>query len=202
MPKSRSADRLRDDRRMRLDQPRIAPLAPEQIDPELWSKLGPGQTRNIFRTLAHHPKLATRSMVYGSHLLYKSSLPGRLREIAILRVGWLCQSEYEFGQHTLIGRTEGLSDVEIERLTHDPGSEQWALWAGPERVVLAAVQELHDDWFVTDATWAALTAELTTEQVLDLIHTVGHYHTVSMLLNSCGVQREPDTPGFPEGTAT
>jgi hypothetical protein len=63
--------------------------------------------------------------------------------------------------------------------------------------VLAATDELHDTAFITDATWAALLEHLSTEQVFDLIHTVGHYHTVSMFLNSVGVQLEPGTPGYP-----
>jgi 4-carboxymuconolactone decarboxylase len=182
---------------MRLDQPRIAPLAPEQIDPELWAKLGAGQSRNIFRTLAHHPKLTKRSLVFGSHLLYKSSLPGRLRELAILRVGWRCDSEYEFGQHTLIGREEGLSDAEIVSLTLDHDALLACGWTDVEAAVLAATDELHDTAFISDPTWTALLEHLSTEQVFDLIHTVGHYHTVSMFLNTVGVELEPGTPGFP-----
>jgi 4-carboxymuconolactone decarboxylase len=182
---------------MKLDQPRISPLTPEEMDPELFAKLGSGQTRNIFRTLARHPKLTKRSMVFATHLLFKSSLPGRLRELAILRVGWRCDSEYEFGQHTVIGRHEGLTDGEIASLTLDHDALLAAGWTDVERAVLTATDELHDTAFITDATWAALVEHLSTEQVFDLIHTVGHYHTVSMFLNSVGVQLEPETPGFP-----
>jgi 4-carboxymuconolactone decarboxylase len=180
---------------VRLERPRLEPLDPEQIDPDLWGRLGPGQTRNIFRTLAHHPALAKRSMVLGTHLLYRSSLPGRLREMAILRVGWLCRSEYEFGQHTLIGRDEGIGDDELRALTGI--IDAWP-WTEPEQAVLRAADELHDDCFVTDSTWVELTRHLTTEQILDLIFTIGYYHTVCMVLNALGVQREPDTPGFPD----
>ena len=53
-------------------------------------------------------------------MLFKSALPPREREMAILRVGWLCRSGYEFHQHTRIGKQAGLSDEEIERLKSRP----------------------------------------------------------------------------------
>ena len=43
-------------------------------------------------------------MPFANHVLFKSSLPPREREMAILRVGWLCRSGYEFHQHTRIGK--------------------------------------------------------------------------------------------------
>jgi alkylhydroperoxidase family enzyme len=182
---------------MRLDQPRLAPLDPTEIDPELWDRLRGNMKLNIFATLAHHPKLAKRQLVLGNHILYKSSLSGRVREIAILRVGWLCRAEYEFGQHTEIGRGEGLTDDEITRLTAGPGAPGWT---DAERAVLRATDELHDDAFVSDATWADLGEHFTTEQILDLLFVVGYYHTISMVLNTLGVQLEPGKPGFPPGS--
>ncbi len=177
---------------MRLEKPRLAPLAPEEIDPEL--RLG-DTPLNIFRTLAHHPKLLKRWLVFGNHLLAKSTLPPREREIAILRVGWLCRAGYEWGQHVTIGRTAGLTDEEIERIARGPDAEGWS---DAERAVLLATDELHEDAFVSDATWAALTRHFETQPILDLIFTIGQYHLVSMALNTLGVQLEPGTPVMPE----
>ena len=70
---------------MRLDTPRIPPLEDAQIDPETLERFG-GRVLNIFRTLAHHPKLMKRWLVFGNHVLSKSTLSARDREIAILRV--------------------------------------------------------------------------------------------------------------------
>jgi alkylhydroperoxidase family enzyme len=176
---------------MRLDEPRVPPLAPEEIDPEL--RLG-DTPLNIFRTLAHHPKLLKRWLVFGNHLLAKSSLPPRERELAILRVGWLCRSGYEWGQHVTIGRTAGLDDEEIERVTRGPEAEGWS---EAERAVLRATDELHEDYFVSDATWEELGRHFETQAVMDLVFTVGQYHLVSMALNTFGVQTEPGTPVMP-----
>ncbi len=105
---------------MRLNEPRIAPLDDEEIDPELRAQFGDRPVLNIFRTLAHHPKLMKRWLVFGSHVLGKSTLPPRARELVILRIGWLCRAEYEWAQHVAIGRSAGLSDEEIERIAEGP----------------------------------------------------------------------------------
>lgn len=177
---------------MRLDTPRLAPLAPDEIDPEL--QLG-DTPLNIFRTLAHHPKLLKRWLVFGNHLLAKSTLPPREREIAILRVGWLCRAGYEWGQHVKIGLGAGLSEDEIDRITRGPEAEGWS---DSERALLRATDELHHDSFVSDETWTALAKHFETQQLLDLIFTVGQYHMVSMALNTLGVQLEVGAVGLPE----
>ncbi|MBS1788081.1 MAG: carboxymuconolactone decarboxylase family protein [Acidobacteria bacterium] len=182
---------------MHLEEPRIKPLADDQLDEEALGVLERskmrGQVFNIFRTLVHHPKLLERWMVFGSHVLGKSTLPPREREMVILRIGWLCRSEYEFGQHVLIGRRAGLTDDEIRRIKTGPDAEGWNEL---ERAVLRAADELHAESFISDLTWHKLTENLSTQQLLDLIFAVGQYNLVSMALNTLGVQRDEGVPGF------
>ena len=178
---------------MRLDAPRLDPLDPAEIDPEL--KLGE-PVLNIFRTLAHHPKLLKRWLVFGNHVLAKSTLPAREREIAILRTGWLCRSGYEWGQHVVIARGTGVTDEEIERIADGPDADGWS---DADRALLRACEELVGDAFIGDAGWAALGEHFSTEQILDLVFCVGQYQLVSMALNSLGVQPDEhlDLPPLP-----
>ena len=127
-------------------------------------------------------------------MLNKSTLPPRDREILILRIGWLCRSEYEFGQHVVIGRREGLSAEEIERITLGPDAEGWDPF---DATLLRAVDELHGDAFLSDATWNELAVRYDTMQLMDLVFTVGQYNLVSMALNTLGVQQDEGFPGFP-----
>jgi 4-carboxymuconolactone decarboxylase len=180
---------------MRLDTPRIAPLAPEQIEKEVRDRFGDAPMDNIFRTLAHYPKLLKRWLVFGNHILGKSSLSPRDRELVILRVGWLCQAEYEWGQHVLIGEKAGLLSDEILRITVGPSAAEWG---ERDRALLTATDELHGDAFISDATWQKLATEFDTRQLMDLIFTVGQYNLVSMALNSLGVQLDERLPGFPK----
>jgi alkylhydroperoxidase family enzyme len=180
---------------MRLDQPRLAPLSDDAIDAETRQRFGDGPMLNIFRTIAHHPKLLSRWLVFGRHILQKSSLSPREREMLILRIGWLCRAGYEWGQHVVIARQSGLDDAEIERIADGPDAEGWT---PRERALLRGTDELHADAFVSDATWKQLAESYDEQQLLDILFTVGQYNMVSMVLNSLGVQPEPGVPTLPE----
>lgn len=174
--------------------PRLAPTTEDDWDEETAALMAGSGGLNIFATLAHHPKLLKRWLVFGGHVLAKSTLPARERELLILRTGWRCGSEYEFGQHTVIGRASGLTDDEIRRLTGDADDPAWS---DDDRVLVRAVDELVDDHVISDATWADLTARWSTQQVMDLVFAVGQYQLVSMALRSFGVPLDDGAPGFP-----
>jgi alkylhydroperoxidase family enzyme len=185
--------------------PRIEPLPESQWDPEIQEVFGrendgglptSGKVLNIFRTLAHHPKLLRRWTVFGNHVLFKSTLPPRERELIILRIGWLCRSEYEFGQHTRIGKQAGLTDEEILRITVGPDAPGWS---ESDADLLRATDELKRDSRVSDATWKRLAARWNTQQLLDILFAVGQYNLVSMVLNSAGVELDPGVDSFPAG---
>jgi alkylhydroperoxidase family enzyme len=175
---------------MRLSQPRLTPLPSGEWNDEqreLLTRGNPPRVLNVFATLVRHQDLYRRWMPFANHVLFKSSLPQREREMAILRIGWLCRSGYEFHQHTRIGKAAGLSDAEIERLKDEPGAPGWT---EAESALLQAVDELHGDQFIGDATWQRLGKHYDTNQVIDLVFAVGQYTLVSMALNSFGVQIE------------
>ena len=176
--------------------PRLPVLGPDD-DPrlaELFAKGlngSDGRPLNIFGTLGHHPDMLRRWLVFATHVLSKSTLPARDRELLILRTGWNCRSRYEFGQHVVIARDCGISDAEIDRVTvgpHAAGLDEL------DRLLLTAADELHTRSALSDATWAALGEHYSTEQVLDLIATVGNYHLVAMFLNSARVELDDGVP--------
>lgn len=179
---------------MRLDKPRVEPLSDEELAPEMKVQMG-GRVLNIFRTLAHHPNLMRRWLVFGNHILSKSTLSPRDREIAILRVGWLCEAGYEWAQHAVIGKAVGLDDEDIDRITK--GADE-AGWSAAEAALLRGTDELHNDSFISDATYAELATHYSTEQLMDFVFTVGQYHLVSMALNTFGVQLDEGLEGMPK----
>jgi 4-carboxymuconolactone decarboxylase len=175
---------------MRLASPRIAPLSDAEWSEEqreLLTRGNPQRVLNIFRTLARHVDMYRRWLPFGNHVLLKSTLPPRDREILILRIGHLCRSGYEFHQHTAIGKRAGLTDAEIEQIKTGPTAPQWSDF---DRTLLRATDELHHDAFIGEPTWQALSARYNTQQLLDLVFTVGQYTMVSMALNTFGVQVE------------
>ena len=186
---------------MRLAKPRISPLPESEWTDEIRAELAPAAKNfgagppNVMKTLARHPKLLKRWNVFANHVLFKSTLPPRDREIAILRIGWLCRAGYEWGQHVIIARKCGVTDEEIERIRRGPDAPGWG--AG-DAAMLRAVDELHEDAFVTDATWKALGERYDDLQRMDLVFAVGQYALVSMALNTFGVQLDAGVEGFPE----
>ena len=126
-------------------------------------------------------------------MLFKSALPARHREILILRIGWLCQSEYEFAQHVVIGRRAGLSDADIQRIVDGPDAAGWDPF---EASLVRAADELRRSAFVSEETWRALAARYGEEALMDTVFTVGQYNLVSMALNTLGVQLDPGLEGF------
>ena len=122
-----------------------------------------------------------------------SKLAPREREILILRIGWLCQAEYEWGQHVIFGKAAGLTDAEIERIKAGPEAPGWAPF---DANLLRAVDELHKDAFISDKTWGALSERYNTEQLMDVVFAVGQYNLVSMALNTFGVQLDKGVKGF------
>lgn len=150
-----------------------------------------GEPLNIFGVLAHHPAMLKRWLVFATHVLSKNTLNARDREILILRTGWNCRSRYEWGQHVLIGRECGLSDQEIERIKTGPLHQSWST---TERLLLEATDELHSSQALSSSTWNGLFKSYSTEQVLDVIATVGNYHLVAMFLKSARVPLDAGVP--------
>jgi alkylhydroperoxidase family enzyme len=187
---------------MRLKEPRVAPLRQEERGEDARKVLervtgvGNGNVLNIFATLARHPQLLKRWLVFGNHVLYKSTLPERERELAILRIGWLCRAEYEWAQHVVIGKACGLTEEEIARVAAGPEASGWQ---PIEAALLRAVDELHADAFISDVTWADLEEHFDVPQLIDLVFAVGQYNLVSMALNTLGVQLDAGLEGFPKG---
>jgi alkylhydroperoxidase family enzyme len=174
--------------------PRIDPLAEEQVRHLLGDTTRP---LNIFLTLARHEPLYASFMHLGGYLLGRqATIPRREREIVILRVGWRSGSDYEFGQHTLIGLRVGLTDDEIVRLAQP----ELDGWSDDDAALVAMADDLCVDNVVSDQTWARLSQRWSEQQLLELLVLGGFYRLVSGFLRSVQVQREPGTPGFPGAT--
>lgn len=173
---------------MRLTNPRIQPVALDHLTEDQKAVLEPltnnGKVLNIFRTMIGAPKALTAFLAWGNYILSRrNALPAREREIVILRTGFLCKSGYEWTQHVRIGLSVGLTEAECEAIKVGASG-----WSAADAALIHASDELHNDQFITDATWAALREHFDEKQCMDVVFTAGQYTQVSMLLNSFGVQ--------------
>jgi 4-carboxymuconolactone decarboxylase len=179
--------------------PRILPLADDGADHPvtIGTDRNEGRPLNIFSTLARHPDLFTSFSKLGTLLLFKGVLPARERELVILRVGWRSGSEYEFGQHTVIGRDAGLTDSEIDRLAIDDVH----CWSDDDQSLVRLADELCATNGVSDDVWQALESRWDERALLELLMLAGFYRMVSGVLNGARVALEPTTPGWPVSVA-
>ncbi|TDD91810.1 carboxymuconolactone decarboxylase family protein [Actinomadura darangshiensis] len=155
----------------------LAVLLPEHL-------LNPRGAGNALATLVRHPRLTKRFLPFSGYLMMRSTLPDRLRELAILRVARRRGCAYEWTEHVKLATEAGLSPDEIDAAGR--GEAGGAL----EAAVLAAVDELERDSGICDRTWAALGEHLDERQLMDLVFTVGTYAMLAMAFNTFGV--EPD----------
>ena len=177
--------------------PRIPPLPENERDEQAKALLAQGDAgigpANIFATFVRHPGLFRKWLPFGGKLL-NGKLGARDRELLILRTGWNCQAEYEWGQHVRIGKAAGLQTEEIERITAGPDA---AGWSPADALLLRAADELHATARLGDETWNALASVYDERQLIEVCMVVGHYHLVAFTLNSLGVELDPGLEGFP-----
>ena len=183
---------------VRLAEPRLDPLPRDAWSGEARALLDPdgtgGPVLNLYATLARHPALYRPRAVQSAYIRTGATLTGRARELLILRIGWLCGSEYEWAQHVRVARREGLSDEEIRRVAVGPDAPDWEPF---EATLLRAADELHAEDTVSEPTWQALAERYGTAELIDVVITVAGYRMVSIALNSLGTQLEPGRERFP-----
>jgi 4-carboxymuconolactone decarboxylase len=194
---------------------RLPPLPEDQWDDRTRAALAallPPDRRNArgaghaMATLARHPELTETFLPFSTRLLLHSTLPPRVRELAILRVARRCACAYEWAHHVKIAARAGLSEAEIEAAGQgqadggfaSPGLASAELDSAEldsaelDSAVLSAVDELGDTCNVSDLTWAALGEHLDERQLMDLVFTIGAYSMLAMALNAFGVEPEEE----------
>ncbi|HSD24610.1 MAG TPA: carboxymuconolactone decarboxylase family protein [Solirubrobacterales bacterium] len=186
------------------DEPRIPPLPPDEWggDPDLKRILEtvPGGVsrrlgdNNIFPTFARHADFFRAWLPFGGFLLTAGKLPGRDRELLILRTAVICRSSYEWGQHVRISLDGGIDRETIDRVLEGPDAEGWS---AHEAALLRAVGELHDDSRISDATWATLAEAYDEQELIEATMIVGHYHMLAFALNSFGVELDEGLEPLP-----
>ena len=192
---------MTDKRVERPERPRIAPIDNPSAEARrslqaMGAIRADAPTLNIFATLARNPPLLDQFGRFATYLLKEGTLPGRERELVILRVGWRLGSEYEFGQHTIEGRREGLTDQEISAVAQDGAPPD--CWNTDDRALLALADELCLHGGVSDETWAALSPRWSEAELLELVVLAGAYRMVCGLLTAVGIEIDDGIPGWPQ----
>jgi len=175
--------------------PRITALCEEEFTPEaralvseLHGLLDIGDrtpSSDYFRTILRHPDLFRCQLRLGIQLLGKGILDARHRELAILRVGWLCRAPFEWGEHVEIAKGFGVTSEDIRRVIQGSSAQGWNEL---ERAIVRAVEELFNNQMVADETWSVLAQRWTEPQLIEFVALVGQYVATAYLQNSLRIR--------------
>jgi alkylhydroperoxidase family enzyme len=142
---------------------------------------------NIFRTLAHTPRLLRRFLALGGELRNHTELDPKLRELALMTVGRLTGAEYEFTHHWNLARRVGVPREQLEALAD---FERSPLFSAAERAVMRYASEATANVAVSNAAWNGAMETLGMPRMMELVLNVAFYNMVVRVLVPCGVEVE------------
>jgi alkylhydroperoxidase family enzyme len=161
--------------------------APERVRETLAGVAAP---LKIFNMMAHAESNLRSLLRLGGTILSKQQLSSRLRELAILRVAKLSGARYEWQQHVPIGRAAGITEAQTVAL--EAGNIDAACFDTRERLVLRFTDEVVREVRASDDTFAQMRRQFSSREIVELILAVGYYMLIARLLETTGVDLEPD----------
>jgi 4-carboxymuconolactone decarboxylase len=183
-------------RKLDLRGDRFKPLTWEQLNPAqktMVNDLLAGSRTSLsgpFNVLLRSPEMGNLAQKLGEYVRFKSAVPRRLNEMAIIMTAQWWSSSYEWTAHKTAAQQAGLSNAIIDAIQ---AGRRPAMMQKDETVVYNFCSELRDRRRVSDATFKAAVDLLGEQGVVDLVAVMGYYDLVAMALN---VDRYP----LPEGT--
>ena len=169
------------------------PALPDPSDPylkEMFAKVRAkgGQPLNIHLVQGFAPKLARARLDMAYALRYDVVTPALLREMAILRIGQILNSEYELDQHVPLAKVCGATDAQIAAL---PNWRASALFDEKQRALLGYTEAvaLHGGE-VDDATYAAFAKQFSPQEIVEITITIITYYGTGQLTKALKVKVE------------
>jgi alkylhydroperoxidase family enzyme len=150
----------------------------------------------IFQVLLNHPTLARVFNDLLALMLWHGKLDKRLRELAIMRIGWLTASDYEWTQHWRVAQGLGVSADDLL------GVRDWQTHNafGPtERAVLGATDDVVRDGAVSARSWEACKRDVSSDPavLIELFTAIAAWRMVASILHSLKVPLEDGVDSWP-----
>jgi len=178
-----------------MDTQRFKPLTPETMTPEqkeVADRIMSGPRKGMrgpFSALLRSPELADAAQKLGEYVRFKSSIPPRLNELAILLTARHWTAQYEWYAHRRLAMQAGLSADIADAIAE--GKRPAAL--GPEEtIVYNFCHEVLETGQASDASFKAVVDKFGERGAVDLVGVTGYYSLVAMVLN---VDRVPIPDG-------
>jgi 4-carboxymuconolactone decarboxylase len=146
-----------------------------------------------FGVLLHAPEYGDYVQKLGAHCRYRTAVPPRLSEFAILVIARLWRAQYEWHVHAPIAEKAGVSLKTIKELQ---AGRRPKFAPKDEREIYDFISELHETRRVSDKTYARVHALLGETGMIEFTGILGYYTLIAMTLNVFRVPL-PDGEAFP-----
>lgn len=142
---------------------------------------GGGTTiRGPFAVFLHAPAFGELAQQLGGYCRFKTAVPPRLSEFAILCTAKFWRAQYEWFAHVPMAERAGVKTETIRDL-HQGRAPKSA--PKDERAIYDFVQELYKTRRVSDKTFKRVNAILGDSATIELVGILGYYVLISMILN-------------------
>lgn len=148
-----------------------------------------GNVGDIWKVHAHNANILRGSMILGTAILNRSKLDAKLRELAIVRAGYLCGADYEYQAHRKAARRVGVSDAELEGATQ---GESATVFSDVQKAVMAYTDALTaSPPKMDDTLFQRVRSHLSEAETVELSFTVGYYNMLGRVMVALNVEPEP-----------
>ncbi len=133
-----------------------------------------GNLINVYRLLLHSPPIAASWFEHLNAVRWKTTLPGRMRELLIIRIALINRVDYVIAQHVpKLALADGVSPAECEALRN---WEALDCFSAQERAALAYADAMTRDVAVSDGVFAAVRKHFDERQIVELSVLIGTYN--------------------------
>jgi 4-carboxymuconolactone decarboxylase len=169
----------------KLDEDHLTPDVRAYVDALQSGPRGKVGLIGPFGVWAHAPHLGMAAQAFGATLRFKTSLPERVKEIAICTVGAHYKAKFEFAAHGPMAIAAGVpaDTVDAIRLGKDPELSDPA-----DRASYRIARELLNEHRLSDATFADGKARFGEAALVELVTIIGYYCLISLTLNAFDVE--------------
>jgi alkylhydroperoxidase family enzyme len=182
--------------------PRVPLVQDDTTNPDaqaLFKELRARGTRplNLHRVYGNAPKLARSSLAMAQALRHDAIVSPADKELIILRATQLARGDYPFGQHRRLAISCGITVEQIESLARWRDSN---LFSDRQRAVLAFVDAMASPEGVDDATFEAMKAFFSAQEIVELTMNAAFYTASSLISRTLRITAEGNPKGGSYGT--
>ena len=151
----------------------------------------PGPLGGPFNAMLRSPGIGNLVQALGGEIRFKSTIPPKLNELAIMVTARYWTSQYEWHAHCRLALEAGLDPAKAKDVAEN---RRPANMDADEAMIYDFSRELHETKGVSDANYKRVMDRFGERGVFDLIAVNGYYSLVSMILN---VDKAPLPEGVP-----